>query len=57
MKCKKRGNKGNLVICLGVLMLFGLESYATIDAAPFAYIPNSGYNNVSVIDTVTNREL
>jgi YVTN family beta-propeller protein len=50
---KKKGNKGNLVICLSVLMLFGLGSYFAIDAAPFAYIPNSGNNNVSVIDMVT----
>ena len=51
---KKKGNKGNLVICLSVFMLFGLGSYSTIDAAPFAYIPNSDNNNVSVIDTATN---
>jgi YVTN family beta-propeller protein len=51
---KKKGNKGNLVICLSVLMLFGSGSYSTIDAAPFAYIPNSGNNNISVIDTATN---
>lgn len=50
---KKNGNKGNLVICLSVLMLLGLGSYSAIDAAPFAYIPNSGSNNVSVIDMVT----
>jgi YVTN family beta-propeller protein len=43
----------DLVICLSVLILFGLGSYAVIDAAPFAYIPNSGNNNVSVIDTAT----
>jgi YVTN family beta-propeller protein len=50
---KRKRNKGNLVICLSVLMLFGLGSYSTMDAAPFAYIPNSGSNNVSVIDTAT----
>jgi YVTN family beta-propeller protein len=52
-KMKIKGKKGNLVICLSALMLFGLGSYSTIDAAPFAYIPNSGNNNVSVIDTAT----
>lgn len=51
---KKKGNKGNLVICLSVFMLFGLGSYSILDAAPFAYIPNSDNNNVSVIDTATN---
>jgi YVTN family beta-propeller protein len=50
---KKKGNKGNLVIGLSVFMLFGLGSYSTLDAAPFAYIPNSGNNNVSVIDMAT----
>ena len=34
-------------------MLFGLGSYPDINAAPFAYIPNSGNNNVSVLDTAT----
>jgi YVTN family beta-propeller protein len=45
--------KGNLVLNLSVLILFGLGSYSVIDAAPFAYIPNSGNNNVSVLDTAT----
>jgi YVTN family beta-propeller protein len=45
--------KGNLILCLVALLLFGLGSYSTICAAPFAYIPNSGSNNVSVIDVVT----
>ena len=51
---KKKGNKGNLVIGLGLFFLFGLGSYSTPGAAPFAYIPNSDNNNVSVIDTATN---
>lgn len=46
-------NKGNKVICLSVFMLFGLGSYSVINAAPLAYIPNSGDNNISVIDTAT----
>jgi YVTN family beta-propeller protein len=33
-----------------VLMLINIT-----DAAPFAYITNSGSNNVSVIDTATNN--
>lgn len=45
--------RGKLVLCLVISILFGLGSYSTMDAAPFAYIPNSGNNNVSVIDTVT----
>lgn len=45
--------KRNLFICLSVSILFGWGAYSTIDAAPFAYIPNSGNNNVSVIDTAT----
>jgi YVTN family beta-propeller protein len=45
--------KGNLIRSLSVLMLFGLGSYSDINAAPFAYIPNSGNNNVSVLDTAT----
>ena len=45
--------KGNLVFCLVIFILFGLGAYSTIDAAPFAYIPNSGSNTVTVIDTVT----
>ncbi len=44
---------GNLVLCLAIFILFGLGAYSTIAAAPFAYIPNSGNNNVSVIDTAT----
>jgi YVTN family beta-propeller protein len=47
------GKKGNRVLCLSALLLFGLGAYSTIYAAPFAYIPNSGSNNVSVIDTAT----
>ncbi|MHB9098352.1 MAG: CFI-box-CTERM domain-containing protein, partial [Syntrophales bacterium] len=45
--------RGNLVFYLVIFSLFGLGSYSTVYAAPFAYIPNSGNNNVSVIDTVT----
>jgi YVTN family beta-propeller protein len=45
--------KGNLIRSLSVLMLFGLGLYSDINAAPFAYIPNSGNNNVSVLDTAT----
>ena len=45
--------KGSLVLCLSVFILFGLGAYSTITAAPFAYIPNSGSNTVTVIDTVT----
>ena len=44
--------KGSLVLCLSVLILFGSGAYSTITAAPFAYIPNSGSNTVTVIDTV-----
>jgi YVTN family beta-propeller protein len=43
----------NLVLCLVIFSLFGLGAYSTIAAAPFAYIPNSGTNNVSVLDTAT----
>ena len=45
--------RGNLVSCLVIFILFGLGAYSTIRAAPFAYIPNSGDNTVSVIDTAT----
>lgn len=50
----KRRNTGKSIIFLNVLMLFVLWSNSTIDAAPFAYVPNSGNNNVSVIDTATD---
>ncbi|MCX5839693.1 MAG: Ig-like domain-containing protein [Deltaproteobacteria bacterium] len=43
----------NPVLGLSVLMLCGLGMYSTIDAAPFAYIPNSGSNTVSVLDIAT----
>jgi hypothetical protein len=39
----------NLVLCLVIFSLFGLGAYSTIAAAPFAYIPNSGTNNVSCL--------
>lgn len=45
--------KGNPVCCLVISLLFGWGAFSTIDAAPFAYIPNSGSNTVTVIDTVT----
>jgi YVTN family beta-propeller protein len=45
--------KGKLVSCLAIFNLLGLGAYTAADAAPFAYIPNSGDNNVSVIDTAT----
>ena len=45
--------KGRLICCLVIFVLFGFGAYSSIDAAPFAYIPNSGSNTVSVIDTVT----
>lgn len=41
-------------ICLWLSLLFGTGSPAVLDAAPFAYIPNSGGNTVSIIDTATN---
>jgi len=47
------GKKGNPVCCLVISILFGLGTFSAIDAAPFAYIPNSGSNTVTVIDTVT----
>ena len=52
MKKKYLINKANLAICLSALAIFGLCS--KMYAAPFAYIPNSGSNNVSIIDTATN---
>ena len=45
--------KGNPVCCLVISILFGLGAFSPIDAAPFAYIPNSGSDTVTVIDTVT----
>ena len=45
--------RGKLVLCLVIFILFGLGAYSTIVAAPFAYIPNSGSNTVTVIDTAT----
>jgi len=46
-------NKANLAICLSALALFGL--CPKMYAAPFAYVPNSSSNNVSIIDTGTNK--
>lgn len=43
-----------LSICLWLLVLFGTGLPAVLNAAPFAYIPNSGGNTVSIIDTATN---
>jgi YVTN family beta-propeller protein len=45
--------KGNPVCCLVIFALITFGAFSTIDAAPFAYIPNSGSNTVTVIDTVT----
>lgn len=46
-----------LIVCLSGAMLIGVASLQNADAAPFAYIPNSGDNpgTVSVIDTATNK--
>jgi YVTN family beta-propeller protein len=43
-----------LSICLWLSVLFGAGLPAVLDAAPFAYIPNSGGNTISIIDTATN---
>lgn len=47
----------NLIVCLSGAILIGIASLQNADAAPFAYIPNSGDNpgTVSVIDTATNQ--
>ena len=45
--------KGKLVSCLAIFSLLGSGAYSAVVAAPFAYIPNSGSNTVSVIDTAT----
>lgn len=50
---KEMKKKGSLVLCLSVFILIGSGAYSAITAAPFAYIPNSGSNTVTVIDTVT----
>jgi YVTN family beta-propeller protein len=49
----KMNARGKLISCLAIFSLFGLGAYPGADAAPFAYIPNSGDKNVSVIDTAT----
>jgi len=46
--------KARLSICLCLSVLFGAGLPSLLDAAPFAYIPNSGGNTVSIIDTATN---
>ncbi|MHB8908690.1 MAG: CFI-box-CTERM domain-containing protein [Syntrophales bacterium] len=46
--------RGNRVLCLVIFSLFGLGSHSAVYAAPFAYIPNSGANTVTVIDTATS---
>ncbi len=47
----------NLIICLSGAILIGVAFLQNADAAPFAYIPNSGDNpgTVSVIDTATHK--
>ena len=50
---KEMKKKGHLVLCLSALILFGSGTYSHTGAAPLAYIPNSGTNTVTVIDTVT----
>jgi hypothetical protein len=40
------------IALISMAMILMLMSIA--GAAPYAYIPNSGSNNVSVIDTATN---
>jgi YVTN family beta-propeller protein len=49
----KMNARGKLISCLAIFSLFGLGAHRAADAAPFAYIPNSGDNNVSVIDAAT----
>jgi YVTN family beta-propeller protein len=44
--------KGKRAVCLSIWLLFGL--CVDTNASPFAYIPNSGSNTVSVIDTATS---
>ncbi|MGJ0394223.1 MAG: beta-propeller fold lactonase family protein [Methylocystis sp.] len=39
------------------IFLFGLSTLTSLRAEPFAYVPNAGSNNVSVIDTATNTVL
>ncbi len=45
---------GNLTICLSLLVLFGWGPCSLVHAAPFAYIPNSGDNSVSIINSANN---
>lgn len=46
--------KALLSVCLCLSVLFGAGLPSPLDAAPFAYIPNSGGNTVSIIDTANN---
>ena len=49
-------NGGHSFITIFGIMLFTLVILVSIaGAAPFAYIPNSGSNTVSVIDTATHK--
>ncbi len=50
--CKNRGHLLGIAVGTTILALLLLAGGA--GAAPFAYITNSGSNNVSVIDTATN---
>jgi YVTN family beta-propeller protein len=45
---------GRLGLALVLVSALMLSNAAGAIAAPFAYIPNSGSSNVSVIDTATN---
>src|SRR5262245_3838077 len=45
-------------LCLTALVALRIAlGFTNVEAQPFAYVPNSGSNNVSVINTSTNTEV
>ena len=55
IRCVSQGRK--LLHLVGFLFVFVYNRQVPVRAAPFAYIPNSGSSNVSVIDVAGRKEI